>query len=283
MQVLVTGGSGQIGQELISDLLTHGHSAVAADLRRPSTRSSDYRFIETDVSDVGQVAGAMKGCDAVVHLGAIPTAYQNPDEVVFRHNVGATFAVFQAASLLNVRKAAFASSLAVIGMPYAREPAFPLFAPIDETHPLLVQDPYGLSKEVDERTGEMFHRRTGMQVAAMRFALVSNHADLKALCQRLTENPSPSFLDRVLWSYVDVRDAASILRLAIEADSIGFQAFVVAAKDALVDHPTEELIRRYAPAVEIRMPIEGNRSAVSTAKANELLGWEPHHSWRDAS
>jgi len=282
MQVLVTGGSGQIGQVLIANLLEHGHSAVSADRRQPSLRSSDYRFVETDLSDVGQVAGAMRGCDAVVHLGAIPTAYQNPDEVVFTHNVSATFAVFQAASLLGVRKVAFASSLAVIGTPYATKPIFPLFVPIDETHPLLVQDPYGLSKEVDERTGEMFHRRYGMQVAAMRFALVSNHADLKALCQRLTGKPSPSFLDRVLWSYVDVRDAASILRLAIEADGLGFQAFVVAANDALVDLPTGELIRQYAPAVDIRAPIPGNQSAVSTAKARELLGWNPQHSWRDA-
>lgn len=282
MHVLVTGGSGQIGQVLIANLLEHGHSAVSADRRQPLLGSSDNRFVETDLSDVGQVAGAMKGCDAVVHLGAIPTAYQNPDEVVFTHNVSATFAVFQAASLLGVRKVAFASSLVVIGTPYATNPVYPLFAPIDETHPLLVQDPYGLSKEVDERTGEMFHRRYGMQVAAMRFALVSNHADLKALCQRLTEKPGPSFLDRVLWSYVDVRDAASILRLAIEANGLGFQTFVVAANDALVDLPTEELIRRYAPGVDIRAPIPGNQSAVSTARARELLGWNPQHSWRDA-
>lgn len=281
MRVLVTGGSGRIGQVLIADLLTHGHTAVSADQRRPATRPIDYQFVETDLSDVGQVAGAMSGCDAVVHLGAIPTAYENPDEVVFRHNVGATFAVLQAASLLGVRKTALASSLAVIGTPYAKTPVFPLFAPIDETHPILVQDPYGLSKEVDERIAEMFHRRFGMQVAAMRFALVAAMADLKPLGRRLTEKPGPGFLDRVLWAYVDVRDAATSLRLAVEADDLGFQPFMISAGDTLCDHQTEELIGIYAPSVEIRTPIAGRGAAVSTAKTRQLLGWTPAHSWHD--
>jgi nucleoside-diphosphate-sugar epimerase len=281
MRVLVTGGLGRIGQALIADLLANGHSAVCADQRRPDARPEGYTWMQVDLTDVGQVAGAMTGCDAVVHLGAIPTAYENPDEVVFRNNTSATFAVLQASALLGIKQAVIASTLAVIGTPYAKTPTFPLFAPIDESHPIQVQDPYGLSKEVDERTAEMFVRRYGMDIAAMRFALVAAHSDLRNLGARLTEKPGPGFLDRVLWAYVDVRDAARICRMALETRGYGFQAFCVSADDMLCDGMTEDLIRTYSPATEIRRPIVANGSALSTAKARGLLGWTPIHSWKD--
>ena len=112
MRVLVTGGSGRLGQFAIRDLLAHGHDVVNADRRRAAGEGAPAaRFVETDLGDVGQVAGAMAGCDAVVHLGAIPAPYGHADEVVFGNNTRATFAVLQAASLLGVRRAAIASSV----------------------------------------------------------------------------------------------------------------------------------------------------------------------------
>ena len=77
MRVLVTGGSGRLGQFTIAELLNHGHEAVNADRVAPTNprapkAAREVRYIQTDLSDVGQVAGAMTGCDAVIHLGAIP-------------------------------------------------------------------------------------------------------------------------------------------------------------------------------------------------------------------
>lgn len=280
MRVLVTGGSGRIGQAVVGDLIEHGHEVVSADQRRPPERPRDYRFVETELGDVGQAAGALVGCDAVVHLGAIPAPYGHADEVVFRNNVGATFAVLQAASLLGVKKAVIASSVSALGTAYAPVPFPPLYAPVDEAHPLLAKDVYALSKEVDERTGEMFHRRTGMQVAAMRFSLVTSMDDIRMRAEQLREKPDLDNWWRLLWAYVDVRDAASVCRRAIEVDGLGFEVFNVTAADTLASRPTEELIRAYAPSVEIRQPIPGTASGFSIDKARHLLGWEPVHSWR---
>ena len=58
----------------------------------------------------------MEGCEAVIHLGAIPSPYSFPDEVVFNNNVRNTFAVFQAARLLGVKK---------VPSPAAFQPAAP--------------------------------------------------------------------------------------------------------------------------------------------------------------
>jgi nucleoside-diphosphate-sugar epimerase len=280
MRVLVTGGSGRIGQAVVRDLVEHGYEVVSADQQRPAIRSTDHRFVETDLGEVGQVAGVMAGCAAVIHLGAIPAPYGHADEVVFRNNVGATFAVLQAASLLGVRKAVIASSISALGTAYAPKHFAPLYAPVDEAHPLIAKDCYALSKEVDERTGEMFHRRVGMQVAAMRFSLVTTMDDIRARAEELRERPDLDDWWRLLWAYVDVRDAASACRRAIEVDGLGFDVFNVTAADTLASKPTEELIRTYAPTVEIRKPISGTASGFSIEKAQHLLGWKPVYSWR---
>ncbi len=282
MRVLVTGGSGRIGQATVRELIDYGYEVVSADLRQPAARPLDYRFVETDLGDVGQVAGAMVGCGAVIHLGAIPNAYTHADEVVFVNNVRATFATLQAASLLGVKKAVIASSVSALGTAYAPEPFAPLYAPVDEAHPLIAKDCYALSKEVDERTGEMFHRRTGMQVAAMRFSLVTSMDDIRARAEQFRENPAHDNWWRLLWAYIDLRDAATVCRRAIEVDGLGFQVFNVTAADTLGSDPTEDLIRTYAPAVEIRQPIPGTATAWSIDKARRLLDWEPRYSWRSA-
>jgi nucleoside-diphosphate-sugar epimerase len=278
MRILVTGGSGRVGQYTIADLVAHGHEVLNADRRRPAGDAPAVRFVETDLGDVGQVAGALAGCDAVIHLGAIPAPYSHPDEVVFGNNTRATFAVLQAASLLGVKKAAIASSVSAYGTAYAPVPFGPRYAPVDEAHPLLAHDAYALSKEADERTAEMFHRRTGMQVAALRFHWVALPEELAALPPDGLADPVG--LARLLWGYVDARDAGAACRLAIEADGFGFAAFNVVAADTLCTAPTEELIRRHLPETEIRAPFPGTAGGFAIEQARRLLGWEPRHSWR---
>jgi hypothetical protein len=62
-----------------------------------------------------------------------------------------------------------------------------------------------------------------------------------------------------------------------------FEVFNVTAADTLGDIAIEELLRKFAPSLEIRQPIPGNASAYSIEKARRMFGYEPAHSWRDAS
>jgi len=285
MRVLVTGGSGRLGQFAVAELLKHGHEAVNADRVAPSNprapkEARETRYIQTDLSDVGQVAGAMSGCDAVIHLGAIAAPYHHADEVVFRNNVLSTFSVLQAASLLGVKKAAFASSISALGTAYAPVPFAPAYAPVDEEIPLLNHDCYGLSKEVDERTAQMFARRFDMQVLALRFHWVAYEEEVPPRAKEVEADPMFDNWWRLFWGWVDVRDAAQMCRLSVEAEGLGFEAFNCTAADTISNVPTEELIKTYAPQVELRAPIAGFDSAFSIEKARRLLGYDPKHTWR---
>ncbi len=285
MRVLVTGGSGKVGQATIAELLEHGYDVVNAD-RTPPTNprapriAREARYVQTDLSDIGQVAGVMAACEAVIHLGAIPNPYDHPDEVVFSNNVINTFAVFQAASLLGVKNVTFASSGSAYGTAYAPIPFPPLWAPVTEDHPLLNHDVYGLSKEIDERTGEMFSRRDRMSVKAMRFHWVAYMEEIITAARVIAGNPYHDNLWRLLWGYVDIRDAAASCRLALES-SVSFESFNITAADTLASIPTMELLERIVPEVERREDIEGFGTAFSIEKARNLLGYEPRWSWRD--
>jgi len=279
MRVLITGGTGRLGQFTLADLEANGHEAINASRRPPPAGGPGSGFVQIDLTDVGAVAGALKGCDAMIHLGAIPAPWQHADEVIFHNNTMSTYAVLQAAHIVGIHKVAIASSVSGYGMAWTKRPFHPLFAPLDESHPFLVADPYGLSKEVDERTAEMFHRRCDMQVLALRFHWVATPEELQDIAAR-GGMPPDAFVNN-LWGYVDGRDAGRVCRLAIEADGLGFDTFNVVAADTLCTTPTEDLIREYLPAMDLRSPIPGTRGGFAIDKAERLLRWVPEHSWRD--
>ncbi len=258
--------------------MAHDCEVVGADRRAPAARQPGVRHVELELGDVGQVAGALAGCAGVVHLGAIPAPHGHADEVVFANNTRATFCVLPAAALMGVGRAVIASSISALGTAYPPAPALPLYAPLDEEHPLLPADPYALSKQADECTGAMFHRRAGMTVAALRFTMVTPPG--QALEHARRHRSSRAAGARILWSYVDVRDAAAACRLALQAPGVGFEVFNVTAADTLSDLPTEELVRGHAPGVEIRREMPGTSSAVSCEKARSRLCYRPRHSWR---
>lgn len=278
VKILVTGGSGKLGQFVVADLASNGHDVVNADRRPPDMSFDGVQFVQTDLHDVGQIAGAMRDCEAVIHLGAIPQPYGHPDEVVFRNNTRATFSVLHSASLLGIKRVAFASSVSGYGTAWSPVPTYHLYAPVDEKHPMVNLDAYGLSKEVDERTAQMFVRRDGMQIAGLRFHWVAAPDELAAIAPDGIEDPSRN--SRTLWGYVDARDAATISRLAVEAEFDGFEPFNVTAADTLADQPTEHLIAEYLPDTRLREPIPGFGSGYAIEKAERELGWKPRYSWR---
>src|SRR5688500_3077009 len=125
MRALVTGGSGKLGQFVVRDLAENGYDVVSVDQRRVESIPDGVRFVRPALHDVGQVAGAMRDGEAVVHLGAIPNPYGHADEVVFANNPQATCAVLQAASLLGVKKAVIASSCSAYGAAWSPETLHP--------------------------------------------------------------------------------------------------------------------------------------------------------------
>lgn len=279
MQVLVTGGQGRLGRAVAGALIARGDRVTSLDrhLGDGGPLAGETRRA-VDVRDVGAVLGAAHGCDAVIHCAAIPSPERHAAEVIFETNVMGTFAVLQASMLAGISRVAIASSLSALGGAWANPPHPPRYVPVDEAHPLEVEDPYGLSKVVNERTAEMFHRRAGMTIAALRFGWILSADEARAEAARFATDPMRN--QPGLWSYIDERDAAAACLNAIDAPPFGYAALNIIGFDTLATIPTEEALERYAPLVERWAPISGFASPFSADMARNTIGFEARWSWR---
>ncbi|HEX7064974.1 MAG TPA: NAD(P)-dependent oxidoreductase [Bacillales bacterium] len=276
-KVVVTGGSGLLGPWVVKEFLDHGYEVVNVDSKHPEEPLC--HTLITDLSNLGEVYGALEGADAVVHLAAIPAAYLRPNEVTFQNNVVSTYNILEAASTLGIKKTVITSSESSYGIVFAVNRLSPKYVPVDEEHPQLPQDSYGLSKIVNESTADTFNRKTGMQIVSFRLGNVISPMMYKNF-PGFIHNPKER--ERILWSYIDTRDAASAYRLAIEKENLGTVRLNIAADDSSMDIKSRDLMAECFPEVtDFRAPLQGYETLLSNEKAKKLLGWQPVHRWRD--
>lgn len=276
MKIAITGGSGKLGRCVVRHFLDEGYEVRSIDQRFPEY--VEGRDLYVDLNNLGEVYGALEGCDAVVHTGAIPVAYRYPNEVTFSNNTLSTYNVLEAASSLGIDKAVISSSESSYGLVFAVNSFEPRYVPMDEDHPQLVQDSYGLSKIVNEDTADMFHRRTGIQVVSFRLGNVIDPEGYKEFPSWIHD---PEIRAPILWSYIDARDAAAAMELAIQADGLGSIALNLANDETSMDMSSSELMRKAYPNVEIREELGTYQTLLDNRRAKETLGWQPVHRWRD--
>ncbi|NWL86660.1 nucleoside-diphosphate-sugar epimerase [Paenibacillus sp. 79R4] len=275
-KVVVTGGSGMLGRWVVRHFVEQGYEVLNVDTRRPEEALCPTPI--ADLENLGETYSVLSGADAVVHLAAIPAMHIRTPDVTFRNNVMSTYNVLEAAAGLGIRKAAIASSESSYGIVFAAHRITPQYVPLDGDHPQLPQDSYGLSKIVNEKTAEMFHRRTGMQVVSLRLGNVIPPEWYERFPSFIHK---PEERERIPWSYIDTRDAASACRLAIEADGLGAVALNIAADDSSMAIRSRELVaQRYPEVTDFRAPLEDYETLFSNERAKRLLGWQPQHQWR---
>jgi NAD dependent epimerase/dehydratase len=121
-----------------------------------------FEVFAGDVRDPNGVRTALKDCDAVLHLAAligIPFSYHSPDSYVDT-NIKGTLNIVQAARDLGVGRVVHTSTSEVYGT--AR------FVPITEAHPLQGQSPYSASKIGADQLAMSFHASFGTPVTIVR-------------------------------------------------------------------------------------------------------------------
>jgi nucleoside-diphosphate-sugar epimerase len=283
MKLLVTGGSGGIGAYVVAELAQAGHNVVSFDRALPREQVSGVSYRVGDHENLGDLVELSAGVDAIVHLSAIPTPRTYPNPTVFRTNVMGTFNAHEAAAICGVPLVVSTSSQSAYGFAWQHRPFLPVYLPLDEEHPDLSQDTYGLSKMVGEQIAHGFHRRNDMRVCCIRPPWVTHPADY-ANFRDYHDYVEPKTWDGSLFSYLDVRDLAVVYRMVIEAppEVIQDEVFNVTADDALALEPLAELLPRLEPGLALlAASIKGNASMVSAERIKQRLGWSPRYSWRD--
>ena len=283
-RVIVTGGSGKAGTWIVKHFLEQGYDVINVDNRRPARELC--RTIVADLTDLGQVVTSFSPHNTgnrapylgVVHMAAIPRPFDNPNDEVFRINSLTTYNVLEACGLLDIKKAVVASSESSYGFCFANQQLDPVYLPVDEAHPQRPEDTYGLTKVINEVTAAMFHRRDGTQILSFRIGNVLCPEDYAAVEAGLNR---PEDRQRVLWSYIDVRDLATACRLAVEKNGLGCEPVIIASDYSSSHLPTAQLLRKFYPKVKLKRPLPGHTAMITNARAKKLLGWKLLYGKRD--
>jgi len=172
---LVTGAAGCIGAWVLRNLVRSGTPVTAFDLdtrlnRLPlllgDAEIARIQFVQGDVSDYAAVEAALKssGARRIVHLAALQLPFCKADPVAgARVNVVGTVNLFEAAKRLGLKSLVYASSTAV----YGTSEEYPE-APLAHDAPLKPHSHYGIYKQANEGTAQVYSRDDGVGSIGLR-------------------------------------------------------------------------------------------------------------------
>lgn len=269
MKIAVTGGSGGVGRAIVAMARARGDEVISIDRVAPAEPREGVSDIVADMADYDTLVAAFAGCDAVIHMAAIPAPGHHPDHIVHNNNVVGSYNALRAAAENGILKICQASSVNAIGHAFSREPRYD-YLPLDEEHPNYSEEPYSLSKWICEQQADAFCRRyEGMKIASMRFHWVVVSRDYAG--QYFNVSPEPR---KNLWAYTLFEAAADACLKSLDAPFTGHEAFYIVAPDTTNDTPSLELAAQYLPGVPIKGDLSGNRSFFNSSKAERMLGWK---------
>lgn len=269
----VTGDRGGIGVHAVARLKRVGHAVAGFDLADGA-----------DLLDLAAVERAAAGCQAIVHLGAIPHDTAGSPERIMAVNVLGTWHVLLAAAAAGVARVIHFSSVQALGITEGER--LPDYFPIDDKHPRRAIRPYGLSKRLAEDLCAGFTARIGIPTVSLRPVAVWSPEIYAQVEERRAADPRSE--SEPFWEYgafVDVRDVAEAVERSLAAPLSGHHRALLCAADISASAPSLELAGRLAPAVPVRDPgrytADPWRALVDCSAAEVLLGWRPRHRWSD--
>ncbi|ELZ23285.1 NAD-dependent epimerase/dehydratase [Haloterrigena salina JCM 13891] len=281
---IVTGATGDVGSWVVDQLADRGVDVVGVDFDRPDgvRANVDFRAVDlTEGVDTWETIAEVDP-DAVVHLAALSDPLENPSTRLFENNVTSAYNVLQAAGREGI-DVVWSSSQATYGALFAASTWTPDYLPIDEAHDRRPEDAYGLSKVCGEEIAKSMARRYGISVATIRPATIFSPTKERARptedgSDLSSEEPTGNFA-----SYVDVRDVARMIEAALAADLEGHEEFLCVADENYLGRPTAELVETVCGSIPRGVDLEGKESALSNAKAADVLGWTPAHTWHEGA
>ncbi|MDP3832083.1 MAG: NAD-dependent epimerase/dehydratase family protein [Ignavibacteriaceae bacterium] len=171
MRILVTGGAGFIGSNLVDHFLGLGHEVVCLDNLSTGYKKNiehnldnpNFTFIEGDIREMQTCTLAVKGCDYVSHqaaLGSVPRSISDP-VTTNGVNVSGFLNMLIAARDAKVKRFVYAASSSTYGdskkLPKVEE---------EIGKPL---SPYAITKYVNELYADIFTKTYGMQCIGLRY------------------------------------------------------------------------------------------------------------------
>jgi UDP-glucose 4-epimerase len=288
-RVLVTGGGGFIGSNLVHALLERGDDVRVLDNFSTGNRANlaglDVEIVEGELRSYERVHNAVRGVEVVFHLGAlgsVPRSVQDPltSSAV---NIEGTLNVLLAARDEGIRRVVYTSSSSIYGI------SNPL--PLTESMPPDPISPYGVAKLAAERYCVSFSRVYDLETVVLRYFNVfgprqdpnSQYAAVVPLFLTAIARGEPvtifgdgeqsrdfTYVANVVDATLRAADAPGVSGRILNV-AAGAPATVTRLADLIGEIVGREPEKLYAPP----RPGDVRDSWADVAAARELLGYEP--------
>jgi len=292
VKVLVTGGAGFIGSNLVDALVAQSaddiivlddfSSGSRANVAHHSERDR-IRIVEADIRDAHRVRDSMRGVDVVYHLAVQCLRVSIGDQhLVHSVNATGTLNLLIAAREAGVSRFVYCSSSEVYGTA--------LRAPMDEEHPLVPTTPYGASKLAGEAYARSFQLTYGLPVVVVRpfntygarehFEGAYGEVIPKFTVRALNGAPLVVFGDgEQTRDFTEVQDTVRGIILAATSDAaVGGVVNIARGEEVSVNEIARLVLEAVGGGGTIQhadpRPGDVRRHFADTRKARELLGFE---------
>ena len=268
MSVMVTGGTGFIGNRIIRKLVARGEEVVCFDLAPPRANLTPYldrvKVYRGDVTQLPHLLEAVSayGVRRIIHMAALlPPDTEERPHFAMQVNIGGTNNVFEAARWGGVARVVYASSIAVYGV----QDTFGA-RPITEDD---VNDPinvYGMTKSVNDFSARRYSELYGLDLRGIRICTVFGHGRVTGMTGMIgglmvsrpavgqpvampfhEDEPSPM---------IHAEDAAEIFVRAALADTLNHRVYISGGSLATIKDMADA-VRSFIPGAEI---VTGDRS-----------------------
>jgi len=300
MRVLVTGVNGRLGKWIVRDLLANGHEPVL--FTRKPVELEDIKHLQQirgDVNDLQACVESMKGrkLDAVIHPAAMPspTDTKGSDswnnygtcDLTMKTNIMGLYNMLQAALRNDIGIFVQTGSNCATGHGFRISGTeFPIrYLPIDEEHPVDVEDSYSYSKFAGEILLDSYARSYGMRCYAVRSGWILDEEMRKRFAPQFNKPVEGIF--SVLNPWVSFEDCSmahiKIMEKAGEGILPLFAKYYCHADDTNASEPTMDIIAKFRPdlLLHIKAPLPGYAPFMSNQKLKDHTGWTHNYTWRD--
>lgn len=305
MKILVTGGAGYIGSQVIKQLNRQGYETVAYDNLSYGYRESVKwgEFIEGDLADTDRLSKVFADYkpEVVMHFASYISAGESVVKPIkyYQNNVINTLNLIHVMLKYKVNKLIFSSTAAVYGEPQE--------IPITESHPLAPINPYGVSKFMIEQILPTYDKTYGLKYISFRYFNAAG-ADADGELGEM-HNPEthliPLIFDAATGAAKEVkvfgddydtpdgtciRDYIHITDLA-QAHILGLKRLLDTGKSDIFNlgngkgYSVKQVIGAISAVTGVDFPVvvadrrEGDSSTLisSSNKAKNVLGWKPEY------
>ena len=171
-KVVVTGGAGFIGSNLVDELIKQGIEVIVLDnlstgKRQNINPKATLIELNLDLLNIKELhpqlfpIKLLKNIDTVFHLAATPQVQYSIENPTDNNNLHSLINMLEVSKLLKVKRFVFSSSSAVYGNPK--------YTPINEQHPLSPLSPYALHKVIGEQYCKLYSDIYGLDTVSLRY------------------------------------------------------------------------------------------------------------------